>query len=257
MPNKPPFALIPFTGELKQRLRERGVETLFNPGQVRYPNNLVLEPPCSLKWLRIESDLKLGAFSYFVSGYCFACEIGRYTSIGEEVNIGRQDHPTSWLSTSPFQYLNTPLFEIGHNFEAAEQFHAYRSHLVGVMPGTVLKHTTIGHDVWIGHGAFVRAGVTIGTGAVVAAQSVVVKDVPPYAIIGGNPAQVIRSRLPEKMAERLMATRWWRFAPWQFDQVAFHDLDRSIGRIEEIAATAEPYQPKKLHLSDIVAEMAA
>lgn len=257
MANKPPFALIPFTVQLKQRLRELGVETLFNPGQVRYPNNLVLEPPCSLKWLRIESELKLSAFSYFVSGYSFACEIGRYTSIGEEVNVGRQDHPTSWLSTSPFQYLNTSLFDIGQDFPGAEQFHRYRSHLVGVVPGTVLKRTTIGHDVWIGHGAFVRAGVTIGIGAVVAAQSVVVKDIPPYAIVGGNPAQVIRSRFSEKMIERLLATRWWRFAPWQFDQVAFHDLERSIDRIEEIASTAEPYEPKLLHLSDIAAEMAA
>src|SRR5271154_489746 len=153
MPNKPPFALIPFTAQLKQRLRELGVETLFNPGQVRYPNNLVLEPPCSLKWLRIESELKLGAFSYFVSGYGFACEIGRYTSIGEEVNVGRQDHPISWLSTSPFQYLNTPLFDIGHEFKGAEQFHRYRSPPVGDAPGTVLKYTTIGPDVGHGHRA--------------------------------------------------------------------------------------------------------
>jgi hypothetical protein len=110
--------------------------------------------------------------------------------------------------------------------------------------------------VWIGHGAFIRAGVTIGTGAVVAAQSVVVKDVPPYAIVGGNPAEVIRSRLPEKIAERLLAARWWRFAPWQFDKVAFHEIEKSIDRIEEIASTATPYEPKKLRLRDIVAEMA-
>jgi acetyltransferase-like isoleucine patch superfamily enzyme len=250
-----PFALVPFTNELKRRLHERGVETLFNAGQIRYPNNIVLEPPCSLKWLKVESDLKLGAFSYFVSGYCFACEIGRYTSIGEEVNVGRQDHPLTWLSTSPFQYLNTPLFDIGHEFDGAEQFHGYRSHLVGVVPGTILKHSTIGHDVWIGHRAFLRPGVTIGTGAVVAAESVVVDDVPPYAIVGGNPARVIRSRLPEKMAGRLLATRWWRFAPWQLGKVAFHELEKSIDQIEEIAATAKPYEPKPVLISDVIAEI--
>ena len=254
MPNQR-FKLISLTAELKTRLHELGVETLFNANQVKYPSNLILEPPCSLKWLRVESDVVLGAFSYFVSGYCFACTIGRYTSIGEQVNVGRQDHPMSWLSTSPFQYLNSPLFDVGREFQDAEQFHAYRSHLVGVVPGTVLRRTTIGHDVWIGQGAFIRAGVTVGTGAIIAAESVVVKDVPPYAIVGGNPARVLRSRLPEKLAERLLATCWWRFAPWQLDRVDFHDVERSIDGIEEIANVAKPYEPGKQSLGDLAAAL--
>ena len=252
-----PFATVSLSQDLKRRLYDLGIETLFNPGQIKYPNDIVLEPPCSLKWLRIERDLILGAFSYFVSGYCYACTIGRYTSIGEEVNIGRQDHPIDWLSTSPFQYLDTPLFDVGDGFPGAAQFHAYRSHLVGVVPGTVLKRTIIGHDVWIGHGAFIRAGVTIGTGAIVAAQSVVVKDVPPYAIVGGNPAHILRARIPEHISERLLATRWWRFAPWQLTGIAFHELEKSIDQIEEIASTASPYEPGKIHLGDIASEATA
>ena len=251
MPTEP-LKRIPLTVELKRRLREAGVETLFNPGQVRYPNNIVFEPPCSLKWLRVESELVLGAFSYAVSGYCFACTIGRYTSIGEQVNIGRQDHPTSWLSTSPFQYLRQPLFNIGSKFEGGEEFHAYRSHLVGVVPGTVVKQTAIGNDVWIGHGAFVRAGITVGDGAIIAAESVVVKDVPPYAIVGGNPARVLRSCLPERLVERLLASRWWRFAPWQLGDIPFHDMTKAIGQIEEITNRAEPYEPGRRRIVELI-----
>lgn len=56
----------------------------------------------------------------------------------------------------------------------------------------------IGNDVWIGHGAICIAGITVGTGSVVAAGSVVTKDVPPYTVVAGNPARVIRPRFTEQ-----------------------------------------------------------
>ena len=69
----------------------------------------------------------------------------------------------------------------------------------------------MGHDVWIGAGVKFRGGVTVGTGAIVAAGSVVTKDVPPYAIVGGVPAKLIRWRFPEAERERLLASEWWRY----------------------------------------------
>ena len=68
---------------------------------------------------------------------------------------------------------------------------------------------TIGHDVWIGWDAVIMPGVTIGHGAIIAAKSVITRDVAPYTIVGGNPGQVIRQRLPKSDIERLLALAWW------------------------------------------------
>ena len=81
----------------------------------------------------------------------------------------------------------------------------------------------IGSDVWIGRGSHLKAAgdsgiLTVGDGAVIAADSVVVKDVPPYAIVGGNPAQIIKYRFPPKMIEALLHLRWW---DWPLEKI--HD----------------------------------
>ena len=68
---------------------------------------------------------------------------------------------------------------------------------------------TIGHDVWLGSGAMILSGVTIGHGAAVAARAVVTKDVPPYAIVGGNPARVIRARFDAATVAALLDVAWW------------------------------------------------
>lgn len=177
-------------------------------GGVRLPSTLRLAPPCSIKSVQIAHSAELGAFSYAVSGFYFATRIGRYSSIGEQVQIGRQDHPVDGMSTSPFQYLNDKLFAVGQDFEGAAENHAYRSHLVGRVPGTVLMSVTIGHDVWVCRGAFIRAGVTVGTGSIVAAGSVVVTVVLPDAIMGGNPAELLHFRLPEAQVAALLWLAW-------------------------------------------------
>ena len=91
--------------------------------------------------------------------------------------------------------------------------------------------TTIGNDVWIGHGATVVAGVTIGDGAVVAQGAVVARDVPPYAVVAGNPAVIKKFRLPPHLISPMLRCRWWRFAPWQLahlDPVAARGLCRRV-----------------------------
>lgn len=240
------------TPSLKRTLNRKGVESFHGTGGgVRLPKDLVLEPPCSIKWMQIEHKGQMGAFSYAVSGFYFAATIGRYTSIGEEVQIGRQDHPTDWLSTSPFQYLSVPLFDIGTDFEGGEDFKNYRSHLVGKVPGTILRPVEVGHDVWIGHGAFIRAGVKVGHGAVIAAGSVVVKDVPPYAIVGGNPATVIRTRLPDTQIEAMLRLQWWRFAPWQLGEAPFHKVSELIPYLEDLIPRLTPYEPGVIRVGDL------
>lgn len=196
-------------------LKNLGIEVLprGSSRQVRLPSGSKLEAPSSLKWTEFQHSLHLGAFSYHVSGYAFAARIGRYCSFGEGVQIGRQNHPMTWSTTSPAFYLRDPLFDVGQAFQGSEKFHADTDVAHG--PATQVRVTNIGNDVWIGHGAYIAAGITIGDGAIVAAESVVVKDVPPFAVVAGNPAIIKKWRFPTDLLSPMLRCAWWRFAPWQ------------------------------------------
>ena len=231
-------------------LRTRGVTTHHVPG-FWIAADCTFEPPCSLKWMQVPFSLRLGAFSYAVSGFYFGCRIGRYVSIGEDVQIGRHAHPTGWASTSPFFYqphagvLDLPL-------EAAAATRPEHFLLEG--PPQSLELTTIGNDVWIGHGAFIKPGVTIGDGAVVGAQSVVTRDVPPYAVVAGSPATVRKLRFPEALVERMLAVRWWRYAFWDLAGASITEPQAFLDTVEaRIAGGLGPYRPGLVSLDEIVA----
>ena len=198
-----------------EALKARGIEVLPRGpgGRIMLPRHCVLEAPASLKWTQYDHSIELGAFSYQVSGYCFAARIGRYCSFGEQVQIGRQNHPLTWVSTSPAFYLGDRLFELEDGFTGAEAYHDYAFETQS--PPTKAQVTHIGNDVWIGHGAYIAAGVRIGDGAIVAAHAVVTKDVPPYAVVAGNPAGIKKMRVPPQFISPLLRWRWWRYAPWQ------------------------------------------
>ena len=122
--------------------------------------------------------------------------IGKYCSIGSGavfMMAGNQGHRMDWVSTFPF-YFQANIFKSAKN--------AYEK----------VGDTVIGDDVWIGSEAMIMAGVNIGSGAVVAARAVVTKDVPAYAVVGGNPAQVIRYRFDEETIAKLLKLKWWDWA---------------------------------------------
>ena len=102
------------------------------------------------------------------------------------------------------------------------------------LPFDAAKPIHIGHDVWIGYGAIIMDGVTIGTGAVVAAAAVVTKDVPPYAIVAGVPARIIRYRFDDDTIRRLLESRWWDF-PEEFiaTRLKFDDVKQCLDVLEQ------------------------
>ena len=244
--------MVQLTRELLEKLANTGLEVLFGPG-AHINDNITFEPPCSIKWMDIQHRLRIGAFSYAVRGFYANVEMGRYTSIGENVQIGRGDHPTKWLSTSPAFYLQPQnMFRVGTGYSGGEAYARYQPKLPPGKPATVMKVTHIGHDVYIGHGAFIRPGVTIGHGAIIAGNAVVVKDVPPYAVVAGNPGVVKKYRLPEHLIEPMLAVQWWRFAPWQLEGIDVTEPERALAVLERVCPKLVPYEPGELTVKQFI-----
>lgn len=232
-----------------KKLNEKGIEIFDRPNFV-LPGSFSFEPPCGLKWANAQHLVELGAFSYLVSGYAFAVKIGRYCSIGENVQIGRQDHPMNWLSTSPYFYLNDDVVSVGTDFEGSQNLQDFVPKKYSVPP-TRVKVTEIGHDVWIGHGAYIRAGVKIGTGAVVAGGAVVVKDVPPYAVVAGNPATIKKFRVDVKYIGALLVSGWWYYPPWELQRCDVSNIESFLKRFTSLKEDMERYMPAKIKNGDL------
>ena len=148
------------------------------------------------------------------------CKIGSFSSIASNVYIGGAEHPIQWASTSSV-FQKVP--HSGPDKRFAE------------LPLPQSKETVIGNDVWVGFRAIIKAGCRIGDGAVVGAGAVVTKDVPPYAIVGGVPAKVIRMRFSDDVIEKLMRIKWWDFSEEQLKVVGSYmdDCTRLIQFVEE------------------------
>lgn len=139
----------------------------------------------------------IGRFSYIgAQGQIHATEIGSFCSIGPELICGYGEHPSDFVSSSPVFYSLSK--QCGVTFTKESLFDEH-------------KKSNIGNDVWIGARVFIRDGITIGDGAIVAVGSVVIKDVPPYAIVGGVPARIIKYRFSEEEIARLLELEWWNW----------------------------------------------
>lgn len=122
--------------------------------------------------------------------------LGKFVNVAAFTRINPSEHPYERASLHHFMYRSSYYWP--DEKDEKELFDWRRSRAV-----------TIGHDSWIGHGVIVMKGVTIGDGAIVASHAVVTKDVPPYTIVGGIPAEFIKRRHSPAVAQRLQALAWW------------------------------------------------
>lgn len=141
-------------------------------------------------------NVNIGDFTYFSHDSYFSyTTIGKFCSVGPEVICGLGVHPSSgYISTHPAFFSTQKQAQI--TFANKNIFEEH-------------KQTYIGNDVWIGARAIIIDGVTIGDGAIIAAGAVVTKDVPPYAIVGGVPASLIKYRFNDAEIKLLRRVKWW------------------------------------------------
>lgn len=143
--------------------------------------------------------------------------VGSFCSIGSGaafIMAGNQGHRYDWVSSFPFHYMD----EVPHFRSAADAFEP-------------AGDTVVGNDVWIGSEAVIMPGVTIGHGAVIGTRALVTKNVEPYAIVGGNPAKLIRHRFSAEHIAALLEMAWW---DWTDEQLtaALHFL--TSAQIDEL-----------------------
>lgn len=165
--------------------------------------DLYVEAPVDLSISTFLGKVEVGSFTYFGQGCVVRnTKIGRFCSIATNCTIGSFNHPTDRVTTHPIVF-NTVI--------RIPDMHAFYEINEPVPFDKKIQYCVIGNDVWIGSNVFIRSGVDIGNGAVVGANAVVVKDVPDYAIVAGNPAKVIRYRFSEKIIQALNQSRWWEY----------------------------------------------
>jgi acetyltransferase-like isoleucine patch superfamily enzyme len=154
----------------------------------------------------IISDL---GFASYTHSDCSDVRVGRYCSIAHGLQIMGMRHPIERMTSSGLTYdLAKP------HYRAIYEDYFLNHDLISYPPKPLLGvGPLVENDVWIGTNVTLARGIRLGNGCVVAANSVVTKDVPPYAIVGGNPAKIIRYRFDEDTIAGLLEIAWWNFHP--------------------------------------------
>lgn len=208
---------------------------------------LQCEIPVTLHASSVNMQGRIGAYTYIQHNVRLAPRlksIGRYCFIAQDAVIGDSNHPMDWLSTNPFQYGNSSLFNGYHQGQDFDflKFTANREEVIH-----------IGHDVWIGRHAIVLQGVRIGHGAIVSDGSVVTRDVPPYAIVEGIPARITGYRFTAEIIERLLSLAWWDYQADSLMQIQFDQIDTALVQLQTLIQTGQLKRIDAKHIVTLAA----
>lgn len=147
-------------------------------------------------------NVNVGRYTYIGANNTMEnVDIGSFCSIGSYVTVGGGVHPTDRLTLSTIFYDNNNCFR-------------NRDFINGIEVNQ--PKTIIGNDVWIGDQSYIKAGVIIGDGVIVGAHSVITHNIPPYAIVAGVPARIIRYRFNQDVIKKLLEVQWWK---WSDDMI--------------------------------------
>lgn len=194
-----------------------------------YSQNTKFEGKNSVGRFSIISNSKIGFGTYIGKSVVFInARIGSYCSIANDIKVNSGQHPTEkFVSTSPafFSPLNNPINKLSLSYIKETKFLEQRF---------TKDHYSIeiGNDVWIGNDARFIEGIVISDGAIVASGSLVTKDVPPYSIVAGVPARVIKYRFNKEEIEYLLRLKWWnKGEKWIIDHAEYFDNIKTLMEI--------------------------
>lgn len=185
--------------------------------KVEYPINL-MHSVC------VYGSVSIGRFTYInVNTVVYPLvKIGRFCSIARNCEIGVAEHPVYYLSSHPFQFDKT----IFKNNKAYNEINK-----TNWVPH---KQTIVGNDVWIGAKVIIKTGIKIGDGAIIASGAVVAKDVPPYAIMGGVPAKILKYRFTDFIIKELLDIKWWDMDIGSLSNIHFSDINIAIDELKQL-----------------------
>jgi virginiamycin A acetyltransferase len=178
-----------------------------------------------------------GEYSYSHSQMPIGFSCGRYCSISWDVRISGWQHPveavtTSLVSCNPeVRFVRDALYD--QNIAKLK-----------LAPAPQKPLPKIGNDVWIGMNVTLMSGIEIGDGAIIATGAVVTRTVEPYAIVGGNPARLIRWRFNEDIRSRLARLRWWQYSLTAFADLDFGNVAEFVAAMEQRERSLEPWEPE-------------
>lgn len=166
------------------------------------------------------AESSFGDYAYVVNDSdIIYTTVGKFCSIAAHTRINPGNHPLERVALSHFTYRSSA-YDMGPDDSS---FFDWRRSF----------RCVLGHDVWIGHGAIVLPGITIGNGAAIGAGTIVTKDVPPFAIVVGNPGRILRYRFTPTIIERLERIAWWN---WPHENLAAGLRDFRTMSAEEFCA---------------------
>jgi phosphonate metabolism protein (transferase hexapeptide repeat family) len=184
--------------ELTRRRQPLGLEPRIDP--TAHVRNCTMGIYTSVGPHTSMNESSFGDYSYVVQHCSIVwADIGKFCSIAASTRINPGNHPMWRAALHHFTYRSK---SYGFNVDDDAEFFDWRK----------AHRVVLGDDVWIGHASTILPGVKIGTGAGIGAGAVVSKDVPPFAIVGGVPAKIIRFRFDEKVQEGLMNLAWWNWS---------------------------------------------
>lgn len=207
----------------------------------------------------------MGAFSFSASALRRGARVGRYCSIAHNCDVLFDRHPIEWATTSSityngFPWNNSPMPYPRPGMKVFSAAHHDFNH--GQFDDTLPERhwenaPHIEHDVWIGQQVLLGRNITIGTGAVVAAGSIVTKDVPPYMIVGGAPARVIRQRFPDALMERFLTSQWWSYDVSILKACDYKNPEKFLDMFEELKAqkSLTPFKPPLINYRIILNDL--